>query len=309
MLETKLCEMVFGSHLYGLNTVNSDKDYKGVFLPNIEDLYLCKAPKTYSFDTKKNSEVKNTVDDVDKEFYSLQYFIDLACEGQSVALDMLHANPKDMIHTTRLWEILVYNRQKFYTKNLTALVGYAKHQAAKYGIKGSRLHDAKIALGILKEYPKERIRDIWDKLPETENLIKVVVGGEKKSYEVCGKNMTLTATCQNYFEMLENFIQKYGERAKMAELSQGVDWKAITHAFRAAYQVKHIFVEGDFSYPLPETDFLMKCKLGELHYGREAGPMLDSLLDEVFKLREDSILPAKVDRAFFNTLISNQYRK
>jgi len=33
-------ELLFGSHLYGLNTPESDKDYKGIVLPTAEDILL-----------------------------------------------------------------------------------------------------------------------------------------------------------------------------------------------------------------------------------------------------------------------------
>ena len=31
---------IFGSHLYGLNTEDSDKDFKGIFIPSFEDIVL-----------------------------------------------------------------------------------------------------------------------------------------------------------------------------------------------------------------------------------------------------------------------------
>lgn len=303
-----LCELIFGSHMYGLNTPASDMDYKGVFQPSLQDLVLCKAPKHYSRNTKTDSSIKNTNLDVDKEVYSIQYFLEMAMKGETVAIDMLHASDSAIITCSPIWQILRNNKSSFYTKNLTALVGYARHQAAKYGVKGSRLHDAKIALEVLRVYPDDLIKDIWDKLPVTDNLVKVYNEDKTpKLYEICGKKLTLTAKCKTYFEMVQNFVDRYSERAKMAELSEGVDWKAITHAFRAAYQVKHIFLDGGFTYPLPETDFLMRCKRGELHYGKEAGPKLDELLDEVMKLRELSKLPEKVDSKIYNEFILNLY--
>ena len=40
-----IVKMVFGSHLYGTNTPQSDKDFKGVFMPTNEQIYLGKIPK------------------------------------------------------------------------------------------------------------------------------------------------------------------------------------------------------------------------------------------------------------------------
>jgi len=33
-----ICEMVFGSHLYGTATEKSDRDFKGIFLPTAEEI-------------------------------------------------------------------------------------------------------------------------------------------------------------------------------------------------------------------------------------------------------------------------------
>ena len=32
----------YGSHLYGLNTENSDLDFRGVYIPNLDDIILHK---------------------------------------------------------------------------------------------------------------------------------------------------------------------------------------------------------------------------------------------------------------------------
>ena len=46
--EKILFKTLTGSKLYGTNSENSDTDIKGVFLPDIKDLLLNKAPKHYT---------------------------------------------------------------------------------------------------------------------------------------------------------------------------------------------------------------------------------------------------------------------
>jgi hypothetical protein len=74
-----------------------------------------------------------------------------------------------------------------------------------------------------------------------------------------------------------------------------VDWKAVSHAFRAAFQVKGILLNGDFTYPLPETEFLRAVKSGSLHFKNEVAPKLDALMDEVEALSVKSTLPEAAD--------------
>lgn len=288
---TILVEMIFGSHLYGTDSPTSDKDYKGVFLPSQRDMYLARIPKSLSFNTKSGSTTKNTTDDIDRELYSLQYFFELAKKGETVALDMLHAPHEFWIEYDPAWEIIHHNRSLFYTKTLSSFVGYARTQAAKYGIKGSRLAEAKKVLEVLHAFPKQKVLDILTFLP-TGNHCGPSENG--MAYEVCGKKMTLNAKTDTYVPMLENFVREFGERARQAETNQGIDWKAISHAFRAGYQVKAILTEGDFTYPLKESAFLRQVKSGELHF-KNVSPMLEDLMEELTTLSEQSILPEKMN--------------
>src|ERR1700683_2655735 len=83
--------MRFGSHLYGTATPESDLDLKGVYLPEARDILLQRVKATVTSNRVKAAGEKNEAGDVDSEFYSLQRYLDLLAEGQTVALDMLFA--------------------------------------------------------------------------------------------------------------------------------------------------------------------------------------------------------------------------
>lgn len=293
----KIVEMTFGSHLYGTNSPSSDKDYKGVYLPSLNEMLLGSFPKSINENSKLDSSKKNTSTDTDREFYSLHYFLELARKGETVALDMLHAPPSAWLTSTPKWEYLVEHRSMFYTKNLSSLVGYARKQAAKYGVKGSRLAEAKRVLYVLQESMKHgvRVHDILNFLPTGEHCGVMEAEGVK-FYNVCGRKLTLNAYVHHYIPMVENFIKNYGDRARQAESNEGIDWKAVSHAFRAAYQVRGILRDGGFTYPLPYTDFIKDVKSGKLHFMNEVAPKLDALMDEVESLSKASTLPESVDR-------------
>lgn len=304
--------MIFGSQLYGTNTPESDQDFKGVFLPSKEQILLGKIPKNMSHSSKKDSTEKNSPDDIDFEEYSLHYFIHLACEGETVALDMLHAPDNMILESSPIWYQIVSRRQRFYTKNLKAFVGYARRQASKYGIKGSRLNDAKRVLEFLDNYmfsefeynPNPRISSIWEVLPTGEHIIKYPPNENNiRYYEVCGRKIGETELITNARVVVINFINKYGERAKQAANNEGIDWKAISHAFRAAFQVKQILTEGTITFPLKEAKLLLDIKQGKLDYQTVVAPELELLIEEVEMLSAKSSLPDKVDRAYWDKFI------
>jgi predicted nucleotidyltransferase len=128
-----IVKMKFGAHLYGTATSDSDLDYKGIFLPTKEQLLLGRVAKSHNYSTGKNDS-RNTKNDVDTELYSLHYFVKLACDGQTAAMDMLHAPDGMILEKSKIWDEIVKNRQKFYTKNLKSFIDYARRQASKYGI-------------------------------------------------------------------------------------------------------------------------------------------------------------------------------
>ena len=95
----------------------------------------------------------------------------------------------------------------------------------------------------------------------------------------------------------------YGKRARQAAENKGIDWKAISHALRAAYQTKQLLTEGVITFPLREADYLKEVKQGKLHYMNEVAPELEALMIEVEELSKKSRLPEKVDRKFWDNFI------
>ena len=299
-------KIIFGSHLYGTANENSDKDFKGIFMPTKEQIFLGKIPKALNWNTKKG-EGKNTSEDIDTELYSLHYFLWLACEGETVALDMLHAPDEMILESSDIWRRIAAERHRFYTKNLKAFVGYARRQASKYGIKGSRLNDAKRVIEFCDTAQREaRVKQVWEQLPTGEHIFKHAedVNGVRM-YEVCGRKTCETATVEYLRTTVEHFFKNYGARAEQAAKNEGIDWKAVSHALRAAYQVKQVLTEKTILFPLREADYLRQVKEGKLSYQSEVAPALDSLMDEIEALSVASDLPMNVDRKYWdNFLIS-----
>lgn len=299
----------FGSHLYGTDTPESDTDYKGIFMPTSEMVCLNKIPKSLRLDSNNTNE-KNSKDDVDLELYSLHYFIELALKGETAALDMLHApsHPECVVLSTPIFESLHKERARFYTNNLKAFVGYARGQAAKYGIKGSRLAVARDVVRILDEgldthCLDARMEAIWDQLPDAEHCHHIDKDTDPKQYQVCGKVLQSTQRIRYARDILQGFIDKFGHRAELAARNEGIDWKAISHAMRAAYQVAYIFWHGDIKFPLKDAPYLKEIKEGKLNYLHEVAPILEGLMSHLEVLAENTSLPAKPDRKWVENFL------
>ena len=165
----------YGSHLYGLNTENSDLDFRGVYIPTLDDIILKKDKDEINteltIDIPQPSPVRKMDNGlevvlsvcvtkkikVDVKIFSLQKFIQLCSKADTNALDLLFSyNPerKDI-------QQYVYNKEQYYesgilahpyipfieflinrgklinTDRLESPITYAFKQATKYSIKGN----------------------------------------------------------------------------------------------------------------------------------------------------------------------------
>jgi hypothetical protein len=223
---------------------------------------------------------------------------------------MLHT-PENMIVTdSPIWDRIVRYRPMFYTKNLKAFVGYAKGQSVKYSMKGTRILDAQRVIEYLNRMKGLYLTDIWDNLPEGDSIHKhpAVVNNERY-YEVCGKKFGERVTTEYAVNSIEIYLNQYGKRAIMAASNDGIDWKAVSHAFRAAYEVKQLLTEGTITFPLREAKELLKIKKGSYDYRSYVEPKLDELIKKVEDLSANSTYPEAVDRKFWDNFIVDTLQK
>lgn len=142
----------------------------------------------------------------------------------------------------------------------------------------------------------KRLGEIWDLLPDVEHTRKYIEPTTNlRIYEVVGKKFTETTSINIVLECLTQFFGKYGQRAKQAEQNQGVDWKAMSHALRAGYQLEQMYKEGNITFPLRRADWLKQIKAGEIPFQRVADE-LEEQLDYVKTLAKYSDYPEQVDR-------------
>jgi len=156
---------------------------------------------------------------------------------------------------------------------------------------------------------KKKLKDIWDELPNIEHTKKYK--DEKTGlmvYEVCGKKFQDTTPIKIVLDCLENFYKQYGKRAEDAKNNKNIDFKSLSHAFRAGYQLKEIYETGDLKYPLKEAEFIKNIKQGKYHYQDDnIASKLENLVDEVEVLAKNSSYPEKADRYFFEDWLCDFY--
>ena len=317
----KLVSIKFGSHLYGTSTPASDVDLKSVFVPAASDIIMQRVKDTVSTQRPKGMGEKNYAGEIDEESYSLLRFLKLASEGQTVALDMIFAPEWSMTAPpSDEWRELIANRHRLLTKKSAAFVGYCRQQANKYGIKGSRVAAARVALGILETAIVAH--GATARLSEAEGAIKAAVastehmgvegitqpGGHVAMFwNVCGRKLQYAATIKHARDVMASLVAEYGTRALQAESQQGVDWKALSHAVRVANQAIELLDTGHVTFPLPNAEHVLAIKLGAMPY-QAVAEEIENLLVRVEASAASSVLPVDPDHAWMEHFAANVYR-
>lgn len=318
----KIVEIKFGSHLYGTATENSDIDIKSIYIPDPKDIILQRVRGSISNKRHKEPGEKNIAGEIDEECFSLQRYLQLLSEGQTVALDMMFSPKQSIIcegFISGEWAYITENKHKFLSKKSAAFVGYCRQQANKYGIKGSRVAAVRLALdwatSLSNDNEDLRLKDlrlaIVSLLQEDSEYIGVIYikqanGDNMPHLEVCGRKFSYTTKIKEVKSCLGKIMDNYGQRALSAEAQNGVDWKALSHAVRVANQAIELFKTGFVTFPLVNAKHILDIKLGKLPY-QEVANEIENLLIEVEECAINSSLPDHPDYEFIDEIVLKIY--
>jgi hypothetical protein len=317
-----IARIKYGSHLYGTNTPTSDLDYKSVHIPSAEDILLQTVKSEIVLNAPDKAEgTKNRPGDVDDKSYSLQAFLNLAAEGQTVAIDMLFSPQQSVVQSCGWWWYIVENRQKLLSKKSAAFLGYCRQQANKYGIKGSRVAAAKMASEIFSEAlanygPMAKVGELTSSVPrlleanpEHCSVVEQAVGSPGavgKFFECCGRKVAFSSSVKQAAEIYTRIYENYGARAKLAQDNEGVDWKALSHAVRVGEEAVELLTTGHVTLPLVNAEHIRDIKLGKLPY-QHVSEEIERLLEAVEEAAKTSPLPDEPDHDFIRDTVVNAY--
>jgi hypothetical protein len=313
----------FGSHLYGTSTPMSDIDYKSVFVPSARDIVLQRVKSTIASKRPKGTGEKNYAGEIDEESHSLQRFLELASEGQTVALDVLFSPESAMVRPPAdEWREIIANRHRLLTKKAASFVSYVRTQSNKYGIKGSRVATARGALALLTSAIEAH--GTTAKLELVAEEVATFVGAHEHTallpienpgtgrmmvhWEVCGRKVPYSASIKNAHGVMQAMMNEYGKRALMAETQQGVDWKALSHAVRIGTQALELLESGHITFPLPNARHIIDIKTGKLKY-QDVADEIEDFLARVEIAAQNSTLQDQPDYAWIDDFVERVYRR
>ncbi len=228
-----------------------------------------------------------------------------------------------------LWFELLKNRDKLISKNVTAMVSYARAQAYKYGDKGKRLDvfkDVVEWLESLYEYRKDSKLNwympmgimsdghtpAWTKIrlkhKEFISIHKKVNDTSEVEYlDVNGVMVPINVTVEYAIDVYKPRLEEYGARAKQAAADKGNDLKAIYHAVRIANQAEELLKTGLITLPRPEAPLLLRIRNGLMEEAE-----MKAVIDESFeRVREaektNDSLRASPDKEWINDFLMDAH--
>lgn len=311
-------EAYAGSKLFGTNGPNSDLDIKGVYLPSAEDILLGQVKVSVKENTN-SSNTKNTSADIDKEYFSLAKFFRMLEEGQTVAIEMLFTPEEMVLQTSPEWQLIQVFRKDFLHKGVLAFIGYARQQANKYGLRGSRMGALKAVINVLEKGNKyDQILTLKEaleaeatdhdgqirfvELPVNKNMMNQT----ELHLDVIGRKFGMTNKIGYTLEILQKLYDGYGERSRQAEKNEGIDWKALSHAVRVINQGKELLSTGELILPRPDAVLLKAIKYGETEF-KVVQKLIEDGIKELEESQLTSALPDKLDHEWINSLICTHY--
>ncbi|BAI81754.1 conserved hypothetical protein (plasmid) [Deferribacter desulfuricans SSM1] len=295
-----------GSHLYGTNTLNSDRDYVGIFIPS--DDYVLGLSRIEEIDLSikdKDETGKNTENAVDVKVYELRKFLKLAMENNPNILEILFSNKLEYL--TDEGKILVDNKKIFpYLGLYDKYMGYSISQRKKMVIKKSNyfdLHQFKGDLEKLFSISEDNKKLTLAELPYIKGFQVYRKNFKNENFIVGDLTFHKSRFLKKVYQMVVERLNKVGNRERLI-LKYGYDTKFSMHYHRLLYEGIRLLRTGELVFPLPEREELLKIRNGEypIEYVLEKGIELE---DEMRKAKETSELPKKSRFEKINELCKN----
>lgn len=281
----KILEIISGSFLYGTATETSDRDYMGVFIPDIEYIIGFKKCEEVDFSViSKNETGKNTKEALDRKLYSLQKFIKLALDNNPNVLEIIFVNKENTVFVNDLGKELLSMAPMFpYRGCKEKFLGYAFSQKHKMMIKKDHYFDLISGFDYLSRFNDDKyiVEVTMEKRPpfiqinndEKHNCKFVVIGD---------LNITPSKTIKVAKKMIQERLDKVGNREELL-LKYGFDTKFASHLIRLMVEGVKLLKDGYLEFPLKEAPMILDIKLGGwaiskiLEYSNELEKEIESL--------------------------------
>lgn len=290
-----------GSHSYGLNTPESDEDFKGVAIP----------PKEYFFgfmNRFEQAEVKKTAEsDVEYVTYDVRKFFNLCADNNPNIAELLWLDESDYLYLSPAGEKIIAARDAFLSKRARySFAGYAFGQ-----LKRIKSHRAWLLNPPTKEPKREDFGLPSDKALVTRDqagaMNELLNKGSLKEDELSPNFLHSLAQEKSYHQAKTHWDQyqewKKTRNQKRSALEEkfGYDTKHASHLIRLLRMCREILIEHKIIVKRPDREEILEVKNGHWEYDRlvEWAEQQEKDLDVLY---ETSTLRKEPDKKYLDRL-------
>lgn len=304
-----------GSHLFDLNTAQSDKDYRAVYLPSVEELKTQKLgldtkskkklwnhgswSKQFQYKTNEKKNQKNSKHDVDCNFCSLDEYLRLLGEGDFNMLELLYAPKSKVLVSSPEFEELRLRRHMFTPVSLKSFLGFARGEVRLAAYDENTYTKYVEWLAFLKELPpSQKLKWHWEKLEKWNEELRlghlVTVRANQHTeqtfpaFRLANRLWLSTTKVQNLVDEAEAMLKGISYRKQDQHNSEGkYQTKTLSHALRLLYEAEDLMAYNELRFPFsPEKHAMLKRVKAGLVHRDELLPLVEEKLAQV-ELNED----------------------
>lgn len=305
-----------GSTLFGTNTPTSDVDYRGIFIPALNDVLLKQDIPFYKRETSKE---KNTSDDTDFELWSMYHFVNLLRKMETNSVDLLFS----MFDETTTMEQDEYfvpyvkdNSIKFLSNNFKSFIGYSTGQIKKYQIKGNRYKELVSFNKSLTSltFKENKLEDIWGTLKSLSNeytYIKFIYanGPDRHNKEqveyisVLGKLFHSDVSIEYFTSKTIALEASFGARTKAtADTADKIDYKGLSHSLRIIREMNELIDTNMIIFPLAYSEEIKSVKIGNCDYVKVIQD-IETYIDEIDIKLMNPTFPTEPNNKFIDDML------
>jgi hypothetical protein len=327
-MKNLLAEIVSGSHLFGTSTPTSDRDFKVIYIPDLNQVLL---ERRSAIINKRPEGVSDDdimpADESEYEFVPLKTFAEHFFEGQTYAIEsafvIAFSNNENKqfvnCYDARIVEFCHELINDFLTDDITKMIQYAMSQAELYGARASRLNSVEAIIELIEHELTEGLLDVSNTLGSIESkltklqsefIFMTEIKDTKTGYDkmpalsVNNRTYALTTKVGHFLNAMKGLRDKYGERVRKSQGDE-VDWKALSHAIRITEEALEILTVGKINFPRESAKHLLDIKNGKIPFDRVKAEF-EELNERVTNAQQITNLPFKDDnlkRQFYEWLV------
>jgi len=245
-----------GSSLYGTDNENSDSDYVVIYKPNFRDLIFGSYEKSFSHNTSKE---KNSKDDIDIYFISVQEFFDKLNKGDTNSIEILFSffSRSVIYYNNTFYDFVTKNYNKLFTNNYESLYRYYTSQNERFGGIHSKYSEVLKMFDFLWNYKEGLPEDFLDIVNEKFKDFKHIniIDGSLVVDKMKFKYLS--------YDVLFNKLDKYLED-RLSKIEIHSSQKGLYHFPRISLMTLELLETNFIKFPFVYADTLKKVKRLEL---------------------------------------------